>query len=637
MASKVLHTSTDSWVNQDAPGINHGPDRRFYLNGDASHTRLGYAYFSQPFPDGALILSATLELTLAAAFGSTTVVTAKRITEKWLESKINYTNRPAITATHSASDSVPSSSPAGHKVQIDVTDMLQDVANGSAWYGVQISIDTSGNKYLWASDAPNDAGPQLTIEWRTVPDAVTDLRPADGAVVSTVTPVVSWTFRDVDGSSDQEKSQVQVSTDPDDFTSPLYDSGLVANTDWAWELGGTLLDDGTVYYWRVRVQDSNGNTSPYSAVQSLSVTPKGTLSVTSPSSTVDETTPPVTWSLSGATQEAYRIILTDNFAVHFGRNGSHIAFIAPAVVWDTGRVLSTATTVHVPAGLIQGDDPNGYTLELRVWDDSDRVATPAEPAFVSDTVTFEWVPGGPSAVGSLTAVDDEVAVELTWTRSTEPDYFALRVDGDIPPGVDVNGQTWDRLLPADYLVSGTTYRLDWYGADPGIEHTYEVMAVVNNAGKFQHSTGNPTATHTTNPLGMWLVDLTAGTRVQIMDTADPSGQWSIGEESTTYYPIGRRDPVRITTSIRGYEGSIGGRLELGTDGVTSAETFRNRLEAMRGAGSSHDLRLIVHGYNLPVQLSGVTIAPIPPIGGYSVGGTFEQVDEWPMAVTDGQV
>lgn len=634
-ALKTLHTSTDSWVNQDAPGINHGPDRRFYLNGDATHTRLGYAYFSQPFPDGALILSATLELTLAAAFGSTTTITAKRIVEKWLESKINYTNRPSINALNAGSV-VVTANPAGHKVQIDLTDMLQDVANGSAWYGVQLSISTTGNRYLWASDAPNDDGPNLTIEWATVPDAVTDLQPADGSVVSSATPVVSWTFRDVDGTSDQESSQVQVSTDPDDFSAPVYDSTMVANTDWAWELGGSLLSDGTVYYWRVRVTDSNGNVSPYSPHQSFSVTPKGTLALSSPTATVDETTPPITWSLTGATQEAYRIILTDNFAVHFGRGGSHVAFIAPAVVWDTGRVLSAATTVHVPAGLINGMDTDGYTLELRVWDDSDRVATPAEPAFSSDSQTFTFVPGGPTAIGTLTAANDDPAALLTWTSATEPDYFALYVDGDIPPGVDVNGQTWDRLLPADYLVSGTTYQLAWLGAAPGEEHTYEVSRVVNNAGKFHHSTSNPTVTFTTNPLGMWLVDVTSGRRVQILGTDDPSG-WQIGEESTTYYPIGRRDPVRITTSIRGYEGSISGRLELGTDGVTSAQTFRNRLEAIRGAGASHSIRLIVQGYNIPVQLSGVQIAPIPPMGGYSVGGTFEQIDEWPMAVTDGQV
>jgi hypothetical protein len=627
---KLLRTSSDSWVNEDSPGTNHGPDRRFFLNGQASHKRFGYAYFSKPFPGGALILDAELTLTLAASWAGTTTITINRIVESWKESKINYTNRPSITTTHQATAAVVGGS-AGQRVTVNLTSMVADVAAGAAWYGVQIQIDTTGNKYIWTSEAPNEHGPTLDVSWALVPDAVTDLHPADGAIVGDTTPVVTWTFRDVDGSSDQESSQVQVSTDPDDFTTPVFDSTMAANTDWQQEITSGLTDGGGPYYWRVRVTDENGNVSPWSDVSSFTVTVKGTLTLSSPGTTVDETTPPVEWSLSSGTQEAYRVKLIDNFAV---RNGgrSHIAFIQPTVIWDTGRVLSTDTLIHVPAGLIAAPDTGAYTLELYVWDDTGRVSTPGSPAYVFDSVTFTWVPGGPTAVGSLVATADDPGVLLTWIRSIVPDFFALRVDGDIPAGVDANGQSWDRLLPDDYLQTGTTYALSWMGAEPGVSHTYEIMAVDNDSGVFKHSTGNPTATYTTSPLGIWLVDMDTGDRVQILMKNDPSGQWSIGEEAQDYYPIGRRDPVHITTSVRGYEGSMTGLL-VENDGTT-AEEWKERVEGMKGRLGSDLIRLIVQGFNFPIGLGAVEISP-SAVEGYNVSFAFAQVGEYPFAVRGG--
>jgi hypothetical protein len=626
---KTLRTSSDSWVNEDHPAINHGPDRRFFLNGDASHKRYGYAYFSKPFPGGALILDAELTLTLAAAWAGTTTITINRIVESWKESQINYTNRPSITTTHQATATVVGGS-AGQRVTIDLTQMIADVAAGAAWYGVQIQIDTTGNKYLWTSEAPNEHGPTLDVSWALVPDAVTDLHPADGAIVGDTTPVVTWTFRDVDGSSDQESSQVQVSTDPADFSTPVFDSTMTANTDWQQEISSGLTD-GDTYYWRVRVTDENGNVSPWSDVVSFTVTVKGALTLSSPGATVDETTPPVTWALGSGTQQAYRIILTDNFAIRTGGR-SHIAYIVPTVIWDTGRVESAATTVHVPAGLIADDTADAYTIEVRVWDDTGRVSTPGSPAYSSDVQTFSWVKGGPTNVASLTVAGDDPGLELTWTRSIEPDFFALYVDGVIPGGVDQNGQSWDRLLPGDYLVSGTTYALSWMGAEPGVSHTYEIAAVDNDAGVFKHSTGNPTATYTTSPLGLWLVDMDTGDRVQILMKNDPSGQWTIGEEAQDYYPIGRRDPVHIVTSVRGYEGSMTGLLA-DNDGTT-AEQWKERLEGMKGTLGSDQIRMIVQGFNFPINLGAVEISP-SAVEGYNISFAFAQTGEYPFAVRGG--
>lgn len=633
MASKTLTTAIDTWANQDAPGINHGTGRRLYLNGQASHKRYGYMFFGKPYPIGSLIVSAHLTLRLAAAWSGTNIITVSRITQPWKESKLTWTNAPAITATHAATATVTGGAK-NQVVTIDVTAMLQDVAAGGAWYGFRVEINTTGNQYLWASDAPNDYGPQMDVTWTRLPDAVTDLHPADGGVVGTTTPTFTWTFRDIDGTSDQASSQVQVD-DATDFATPVWDSGMIANANWQ-QLCGATLTDGSTYYWRVRVTDSNGNVSAWSDTMSLKVTSKGTLTLTSPGSTVEETTPPIAWTFTGRTQLAYRVILTDNLAIRTGGR-SHIAVIQPTVVWDTGRVTSTDTSVHVPRGLIAATDAGAYTVEVRVWDTTaGRQSTPGVPNYQTVSKTFTFGPSGvPAKVLTLTAAGDDPGVQLTWTRAAMPDYFAVKVDGDIPGGVDANGNTWDRLDPTDYFVSGTTYRLTWLNAEPNVAHTYEVVAVVNSAGVMTMSSANPTASYTTAPRGAWLVDMDTGDRVQIMMKNEPS-DWGIGEEATIYYPLGRRDPVRIVTSIRGYEGSLDGRLLANSDGAnTTADTWRARLEAMKGNAVGGDaIRLIMAGFNIPVGLAEVHIAPAADEG-YIVSFAYAQTGEFPFPIRSG--
>jgi hypothetical protein len=256
------------------------------------------------------------------------------------------------------------------------------------------------------------------------------------------------------------------------------------------------------------------------------------------------------------------------------------------------------------------------------------------PAYSVATKLLTLTPSGvPADILTLTAADDAPAVVLTWTRTNMPDYFLLRVDGDVPAGTDLNGNTWDRLDPTDYFVAGTTYALSWYRAEPAVAHTYEVIAVVDpGSGVLAMSTGGPTATFTSRPVGLWLIDEASGERVRFEGRDDPSGSWKIGEEATDFYPVGRRSPVHVVTSRRGYEGSMSG-LYLNDWGDTTADEWRAALERIDASGSTK-IRMIVQGFNIPVLLSDVSVAPFHPAG-YSAAFTFAQSDEFPAALGGG--
>lgn len=87
--------------------------------------------------------------------------------------------------------------------------------------------------------------------------------PANGATVTTRTPTLTASaFVDGQPSHTALSSQWQLSTGTA-FTAPLYDSGEVSYGN-AHVVPDATLSDRTVYFWRVRYKDSNGQWSDYS-------------------------------------------------------------------------------------------------------------------------------------------------------------------------------------------------------------------------------------------------------------------------------------------------------------------------------------------------------------------------------------
>ncbi|MDH3976124.1 MAG: right-handed parallel beta-helix repeat-containing protein [Deltaproteobacteria bacterium] len=96
----------------------------------------------------------------------------------------------------------------------------------------------------------------------TLPDTPSNSTPANSATAVALTPTLTASaFYDADSGDTHQASQWQVD-DNADFGTPFYDSGAVA--DLTSHTLGSSLSNGTVYYWRVRYQDSYGEWSIYS-------------------------------------------------------------------------------------------------------------------------------------------------------------------------------------------------------------------------------------------------------------------------------------------------------------------------------------------------------------------------------------
>jgi hypothetical protein len=203
----------------------------------------------------------------------------------------------------------------------------------------------------------------------------------------------------------------------------------------------------------------------------------------------------------------------------------------------------------------------------------------------------------PSPVTNLTVTPNGPGAELAFSRSSEPDFFALRIDGDL---------VYDRLTPSDFLTApgATTYALVYHGATPNQSHTFEIEAVVNNTSILQHSENNTIITTTPEVASIWLVDSSeapyspSNPPMMVRIDGVDDQQLGIGESSNTYYPVGSRIPVTVTDSIRGIEGTLTGTVVDDSNGYVDNLRFMKQPEQV---GKTY--RLIYGSVNIPVQLS----------------------------------
>lgn len=113
--------------------------------------------------------------------------------------------------------------------------------------------------------------------WSTATNFVTNIidtpnndSPADGGIVTSLTPVLSATsFSDEQVGHTALNAEWQINTG-DSFSSPLYDSGVVAYSS-SHAVPSAVLSDRTSYFWRVRYQDSSEQWSSFSSATKFNV------------------------------------------------------------------------------------------------------------------------------------------------------------------------------------------------------------------------------------------------------------------------------------------------------------------------------------------------------------------------------
>lgn len=352
-------------------------------------------------------------------------------------------------------------------------------------------------------------------------------------------------------------------------------------------------------YWRVRLWDDKGQVSQWSDPVSFIRKTKGTLAITNPpapaSNIVNETTPPITWSLTGRTQKAVELRL-------YQYSGT-----TKVLKWRLPKLVTSAVSYQIPNKLLRTSEQ--YNVAVYVWDTIDRAFTPGDPDYVllSRDFTYQRA-GGITAITNLTATTGGIlgpAVLLNCHRTALPDYLCLLEDGIIVE---------DRIDPNTVLKSSGggdfEFEFPWWGAKQGTSHTYEVEAVQNSAGILKHSSGNDTKTVTPDATGVTLVDpaITSGgvglsasdVAVLVVGPDSHAPGFTIGEEGTTYAPIGSRRKVRVVDSVGGYEGTISGQVQ--------GSAARNKLLTLKGR-SPKPFRLILGDLNIEVELEEVSVSP----------------------------
>lgn len=396
------------------------------------------------------------------------------------------------------------------------------------------------------------------------------------------------------------------------------DAHLAAQDDQvrAFRPGYDETPDGATRHWRGRARDGAGEESDWSEVATFRRVAKGTLAITNPpappNNTVEETTPPLTHAHTPAGAEIQESV-------------EHVLFEDDG----TGRFVqqhkearrATADTSWVPpAGLIRRTEADRYRGRVRLWDDQDREDMPGDPAYIEAERIFTFAPSAvPTPPSSLVAATDHTKVHLDVVRVNQPDFFALVVDGVIVE---------DRIDPAEVSQGGGNYRITYWGARPGIEHTYEVQAVVDDAGVLKHSTANPEATVATDPVGIWIV--VPDEEIELLIMGHDQQDMGIGETSTrTDLPF-RRAPVTITSRVGGYEGTVSGVLV--THLGVAAATWRDRLLRIKGLVHTKQARLVFDDQNVPVEFGQFGVPPHPLGGEYAVSIPFHQTREFTFAV-----
>ncbi len=613
MPDATLKSHSDTWVDQNAQHKNYGRGNRLWVRGTGSSAaRHAFIGFAKPFPnnDALVVTNATLILRVKDDWSGSHDVTARRVTETWREHRITWANAPATTDQNNATETVADASD-GDKVEIDVTDILGDISLGADWYGIRLELDDDvGNKTFYASDSPKGQyHPQLQVEWGFAPYPPTDLDPGGNQVVGTATPVLSWRFADIVQENTLAASQVQISTSASTFVADItYDSLQQSNTVHRWPLAGeTTIPDGATRFWRVKTWDDQGRPSGFSDIAHFQRVSKGVATFVNPgpSHTVDDLTPLISWTFTGE-QKQVALNLLEVLADKTTRTR-----------YSFERQNYTADHLTIPARnkhpiVKSGHD---YRLELKIWDDEDRVGTSRDPAYAYAQIDFTYARSGvPSAVGTFTVSISPLAapaVLMNWSRATTPDFFALVANGE---------EVLHRIDPTDVAVpaSAGDYQMLYWEAEPRESTTYEIEAVVVTGDHAQHSDGNQQRTITTDPSGVWLIDDDADDAVLFKGTDTPSV--AIGESGQTYDLVGNQVPVRITDSVRGYEGSF--------NGMVTSSAAREKLVEMKNRYK--ELRLVMANVNIPIWLEEVTVSPMALPGGelHEAGFNFFQSDQY---------
>jgi hypothetical protein len=581
MGSASVTTGVDTWVGSLKPTLEHADAE--YLNLRSGQSEV-YFKLPCPAPRGASILSATLTAHAKGPSSGVRTLALTPIAGKWKVKRAVWGKRPPVAGAtvNTVVDALADGDPIVWSGPALVA-YLQAVASGQGHYGWRITSTAATKHQVYGFDSGSPAF-RLDVEWADEPDAPTSLTPSEAAV-GVAKWVCQFDYTDLSGSV--ELAAVQVQVDPAaDEVSPDFDTGEVAAVVPELDLAATGypgLASGASTAWRCRVKDAAGLWSEWSDWVTVTRVPQGALAITS-SSSVYDITPETTWALTGATQQAWQVLVTDV------DDPTH-------VLYDSFQQTGADTGHTIPPGVLGFDE--SYRRVVRTWDTADRETTPGDPAYVEAsqvfTVSTSSAVTQPSAF-TATVLPEKPGALLSWTRAAEAGLsFVLTCDG-VPIA-------WD-LDPDDTRTSGNRHEYTDHGMAAGVAHTYAVHAVVGDVAS--HGT---TATTEAHPPGIWLVDPARDLYVQLGGKG--VDEWRELEVAAVYNSVGSDRPVKITTGRQGLTGPFKGVLrDRSAEGGLSVEVMEDAVRRMQ-EHPTRVLKLVFGKRSIPVVVLGLSLSPHP--------------------------
>lgn len=586
MVQVVNHGGRDAWILSSASSDNHGGSPYLRMAGTDHYALLRLQFTT---PKGATPTSAKLQLH-SRGDAPAQDWSAQRCSDSWGDEHVDWDHQPGVTgtvATVSKGALVD-----GDLIEIDMLQLVQPVFSGAKNYGWRLSVSGAAVSKIYGLDA-GKYQPQLVLEFAEKPGVPVNIVPSDGSVVSDPAPTITYDYADVTG---EGMAAQRIMCDPaGNFTTPAFDSGWKDATEPEFDLSAstfTPMVDGGTMQGQITVRGADGGESDPSDVFEWTYKPQVAVTPGSPSVAtpyVYEPTPPVTATFDKPLS-AYEVRITKQ------DDHTHVLYTSHKVPANGATSIAHTIPKKWRGNRILRDDSD-YSLNWRAWDqETARQATSGHPLFGSAWVDFNAnTDAAVGPVDTLTAVQDGITpwVILTWTRSTAPDSWVVRMDGQVvESGID----------PADVLVSGSQYQWRYHGASPFDPHTFHVRAVVNG----HQSVNGPDGNVTTQPGGIWLIDYDRDLSFDLGGTGVDG--WQMVDQVGTYRRLDGSQ-MQVHTGMGGLEGHFDGVLQRTFPGRTVAElesdlySIKERPEAT--------LQLIGGELSIPVKIRNLSDRPAP--------------------------
>jgi hypothetical protein len=246
--------------------------------------------------------------------------------------------------------------------------------DGDRWVQYKVYLSDSG-EYTPVLE-------EVTVYYNLIPDVPDLIAPLNDVWSNDSTPMFNWTFIDLDGI--QQAFQVLIDNDIG-FSSVDYDSGEQNSPGANWQFptgtGYTEIADG-IWYWKVRVQDNDGDWSQYSTVWIVKI----------------DTSEPLS-SVTTPVNGSYLLSLTTISGTASDGNGSGVLNVKISIkrnsdnlYWDgfawisseTWLSTSGTTSWSISTGLPSWDSGISYTIRSMATDNVTNIEIPGS----GNTFTF---------------------------------------------------------------------------------------------------------------------------------------------------------------------------------------------------------------------------------------------------------